>query len=581
MTLYPRKVWIIATAMVFTCLISVAQDESGDKFNLKERGLKVRENLGKAVLKVMTSKTNDLSLISAKAQYVVGMYPLYTDASDVDYYPENIEEGDHVLTLILMKNQGIGVYELDGTVTYNGQPLQYLGGGAYMIEIDPNDHSEKVLEVRTSSGKKATVKLNYIPQIQLKKVNGEESLPVIDLSKDLTFEYGPKYEDDKSEIRLAMMTDVAGARGWNQFQTLKERDGEIKVPSESYSNTQISSSAGTVKFIDGNNFLLAERRKIIESSDIPDKGDFANLEIQSISYHAMPVIVTGKVDKRNASYILMRQNLGTDHGDVEIEISKPNAITGMPLSKASRFGLATLSVSGTTLKTTTTSSTRYTSMLNNSQIITTVTTTYQFPQLPSSDWQKALDIFYGNLKTMMLSEFNIKFADVDSITSAAAYRTFPTTESNSESFVSETYRETKRTQPSKLGEIFANVSTNMTTDQPDINLMKETSTDGLVNIEIHFNVAANNKGNIVLIPEVTLNMSGRNETGNNEPVVYGKIVIRGFDGVPFNSDAVKSNPKALYNVLRGDDLIFAIKYSMIRLQEKERELGFEKIWELR
>lgn len=568
--------------LLFSCflLLSFAQDKS--KFNLKDRGLKVRENLGKAVLKVMTSKTDDLGLISAKVQYIAGMYPLYTEASDVSYYPESFEEGDHAISIIFLKNEGIGVYELEGTVTHNGQPMLYLGGGAYMIEVDPTDHSEKVIEVRSSSGKSATVKVNYIPEIEITKVKGEESLPVLDLADDLTFEYAPYFGDEKSEIRLAMMTDVAGARGWNQFQTLKEKEGEIKVPHESYANTQISSSAAnSVQFNEGNNFLLAERRRIIESADIADKGDFANLEIQSIAYHAMPVIVKGKVDKRDASYIFMRQGLHFDKGELEIEMSKPNAVTGIPLSKASRFGLVSLAVSGTTLKTTTTESTRYVSMLNNSSVTTITTTTYQFPQLPSTHWQGMLEKFNAEFQKELMNEFKVKFADVDSITSSSFYSAFPTKEVNSESFVSETYANTKRTEPSTIGEIFGSLSTNMTTDKPDINLMKETKTDGLVNIQINFMVAANKDKKIVLVPEVRVSMNGRNEKGNNEEVTYGNLTIRAFDGVPFNADAVQANPELLFEVLRGPDLIEAIMFGLIRLQQKERELGFERIWELR
>lgn len=558
-------------------LLSFAQDKS--KFNLKDRGLKLRENLGKQVLKVMTSKTDDLSKIKVIAYYVSGVYPTSTEASGMDFYPDDLKEGDHILGLNLMKNEGVGVYQLDGEITYNGQPLERLGGGGYLLEIDPNDHSPKTIVMKSSSGQTASFTVTYVPEVDIEKVNGEKSLPVIDVTEDLTFEYSPMFDDDLSEIRLAFLTDAAGARAWNYFETIKEREGEIRIPKESLATTEISSSApGGVKFLQGNNYLLVERKRYKDTNEIGDIGPLADLRIESISYKAMPVIVKGKAKTKNGNFIMMREGHIFDRGEMEIEMSKPNVEFGIPLSMGSKFGVSALSISGSKLDKVSRASSRYVSLISKSKMLSPVPDGTNFPEIPKEHLQGFLDMFYDAFQVAMKKEFFVEFEDVNKITSSNFYSALPTESFPSSSLVNYTYKSTKRVQPTKLADVFNSDAAKESEEKPDLNLMNQQDIDGLVNIEINFKLAQNQQGELVLIPEAIISINGRDENGAKKEVVYGTVAARAFHGVPLDLDKLRTGPEELYRFLRGDELIYGLKFGLIRIQQKERELGFEQIW---
>ena len=191
-----------------------------------------------------------------------------------------------------------------------------------------------------------------------------------------------------------------------------------------------------------------------------------------------------------------------------------------------------------------------------------------------------LGILQKQLKSRIEQELKINVKKAEEITTAPSYAGYPTAEKNTTSLVDLTYKNTVRTEPEGLREIFGAISMNTSSDQPKINVMKETKTQGLISINLNFQVASQGK-HVVLIPQLTAVIDGRNFKGANEAVKYGTFTVNALDGVPFNASMVSLSNEALFNCLRGPELMNGLLYVINRVKNKETELGYDKIWDLK
>ena len=185
---------------------------------------------------------------------------------------------------------------------------------------------------------------------------------------------------------------------------------------------------------------------------------------------------------------------------------------------------------------------------------------------------------------MFKTKFNIPFVDVGKVTSTANYNTlFEVDEVNEETKISRSYKNTKRSSPQKMGEMFKaikSLSSSQSSETPLNNMMKEADVDGLVNVYLNFQVSANKAGNIILLPSIHFSIQGRDETKNNRNGTYATGKIYFGTGIPFNGDAVRADPKSLIKVCQIDELVAALEYALVNLQVKEVAMGYDKIWSI-
>jgi hypothetical protein len=146
--------------------------------------------------------------------------------------------------------------------------------------------------------------------------------------------------------------------------------------------------------------------------------------------------------------------------------------------------------------------------------------------------------------------------------------------------VNTSYKGTQRTTPKSIGEIVGSISENYTTDNNMGNLMKETEVDGLVNLHLSFQVAGNSEGRVILIPSLSINITGRDETNNNKQGTYAGGYIVKTTGNSFNGDLVKTNPNALAQACSTDEMIAGLMEGIKNLRSKEMALGYDKIWNI-
>ncbi len=576
-----KKIVIILMTILSFNLGSAQEKKS--KFKIKKPDFRIGEKLGNLAGNLMTSSAKELDAVVAKTYIVSGTYPPEINTSESRLFPKGTIEGDYIVGVSFLKGEGVGLFKIDGTVTCDGQEMEYIGLGSYLTVFREAFKTPKEIKIKTISGDEASFSLKPISKVGIVSVNGENALPIINLDKDIKLTYTNPPGSKGTRIRVSLITDVVGSRALNRFTSFDAgNEGEVTVtiPKESLSNPEIAGSVkGVGNYNKGENFLIVEREFITERDKMSapqNVGDLQTAEIKATSYASIPVIVKG--NQAESVYASIKVNKKNDIG-IGYTFYKPNANSGIPFSKGSKFGLTSFTLEGNTYRTESKSGER--SGYNNTRIITTTTTTYQFPQLASTQWEYVMDKIYIALVKFMKSEYNIDFVPVKTITSNSNYTTlFPASEENTKSIIRTSYKGTQRTNAKSISEILGSTNSNLTTDNSMVNMMKETDVDGLVSMQVSFQIAANSEGKVILIPSLTLSITGRDESNNNKQGTYANAYIINTTGNPFNGDIVKTNPEALAKACSSDEMIAALIDGIRNLRSKEVELGYDKIWNI-
>jgi hypothetical protein len=568
---------VLVTISVFAQEEDDKKKKSGKKFNIGER-------IGKLAGDVLTAKTAELEVAVAKPIYYCGVFPMSVGTTASKMMPENTVEGDHVVSISFFKNDGAGLYKIKGDVLLNGQPMEYVGVGSYLARSSEPYAQNPKIEVKTETGDQASFVLAPIPAIKLLKVNGEESLPVVDVSEDIEIEIFNPAGAEKTRIKVSLLTDIMGVRAFNHFADFESGAAgvrKIKIPKQALANPEVAGQLGAGNFNKGENLLLVERMFITENDKLgpeQNKGQLHSAELLATSCASMPVIVKGK---QEGGLNLSLKVTGST-GSAGFDFYKPNATTGIPLSQASAFGLTSLILDGKTFKeeSFSSSSTGY-GVGGTTVTRTTVTTyTYEFPQLPDESWDYVMDAFYTSVTKLFKDKYKINFVPVESVVNTSQYSTlFPAEEANTKSVIKKSYKNTSRSTPEKISEIFGSVSSNTTSNVPVVNMMKEVNVDGLVNMSLALTVGGNSDGKVVLSPALRISIGGRDENNNNKQGTYLTGLIRG-PGTPFNSDNIRKDKNALVAACSIPQLIEALDKALATLKAKEAELGYDAIWSI-
>ena len=546
------------------------------------------EGIGNMTGNLMTGKTDVLDNVVLKVNYVSGMYSPDIKTTEGKYIPETVREGDHLVYVSCFKNEGVGLLQLKGgTVKMNGEEMTYHGLGSYGYYFSPKPSTPLQLEMEASGGDKASFVLAPTEEIEILSVNDETALPVLDLAEDLKVTYYNPPGTEGTTVRVSLLTKVMGVRAFNHFADFKvSKTGNttVTIPKEALANPEIAGQLNVGNFDKGENYLILEREVKTEKRDFDESqnpGDVAAVELFARSYASFPVIVKGKQDEGLMVNLKVRGK--SEDKTLGYEFYKPNANTGIPLSKASKFGLVSFTMEARTFSQETNESTNSWTVGNTKYTQTTVTTTtLDFPELPESHWEYAMDNIYNQVADFFKSEYNIEFVPVEDVTSTSDYNTlFPPKEKENYKVIKRSYKDTRRTQPSSFSEIFGGASSNFTTDNPQVNMMIEAGElDGLISMHMNLTIAANSEGNIVLIPSLSISVAGRDEDRDNKQGKYLDGYVSRTVGEPYNEAALKANENELVRVCSVPQMILALKAGVSTLRSKEVEMGYDRIWSI-
>ena len=551
----------------------------GQEENKKKKSL--GERFSTMTGKLMTQKSDNLGGVSINASVVSGLFDMRTEVTETKFYPAGTREGDHAVAVTFMKASGIGMVDLQGEVTSDGEPMTPVGLGTFIKVYPEPGYLPRKLAIRSASGETATFILNPVPEIEIIGINGLTDMPIIDLAEDLTVSYINPPGSENTTVSAGLLTDFMGTRSINFFADFPAGEGTVTIPKESFSNASISGKLGAGQFNKGKNFLVLRRQVSLTDAELgpeQQKGPIASTTLQSVAYSSWPVIVKGKQEQGVITELSFAGKFSQEK--IGYEVFKPNARTGIPFSRGSNFGLASLTVNGTLYKkeTEVTSNswefgnTRYTRT-------TTVTTTLQFPQLPGIHWDNLLEAFYNKMTDLFREKYNIDFVAVERVTWTKDYKTlFPVEPVDTYVKLTKNYRDTRRTSPKKLGEAFAALNSSVTGENPMQLMMREAGIDGLVSVEINFRIATDKADRVVLIPSIDFAIRGMDENRDNKYGVYAEGTMTFQEGIPFNEKAVRDDANSLIKVLNVNQMIACLDHIIGNLKTRETEMGFDKIW---
>ena len=555
------------------------KEESGEK----KKKLSLGERIGNVTGNLMTSKTDRLDGVVAKINYICGMYPTYLNTSETKYLPEGTYEGDYLLSVSFLKGDGIGMYEVAGNLSAEGQDMDYVGLGSFGTKFPIAKVTPVELQINTEGGDQANFILNPIPGVDIISVNEETSLPILDLSEDLVLEYNNPAGSEGTTLRVSLLTDVMGARALNHFADFEITEAgrkKVTIPKEALANPEIAGQLNAGQFNKGENYLILERVKILNKEDYPEGtsvGDLSASDITIKSFATMPVIVKGKQEEGIITNLKVRYKSPDKKN--QYQFNKPNANYGIPFSEASRFGLVSFTMSARTFHQETETSTSYGPYYVTT---TTTTTTLEFPQLPDDHWEYVMENIYQDVVEFFKTEYNVEFVPVENVTQTSQYENlFTADQGNTYSEVKMSYKGTKRNVPQGFSEIFGSASTNFTADNPTVNMMKDAGDlDGLVSMNMNLAIAENSAGNIILVPSFQITIQGRDEGRNDKLGTYVDGYILRSTGEPFNAEMVKANKDDLLRVCSFDQIMLMTKDGLQSLREKEVEMGYDRIWSI-
>ena len=541
----------------------------------------VQQQIGKVALKVMTKKEADFSKMAAIGKYQSNIYA--TDVGITTLGTEDWEAGENLVGVQFVKPEGsVGVISLDGTVTVGGVEAKNYGGGAFFARIPGNDSSPKKVVVTSSNGSTTEFDIAPLPSLRIKSVNGVSSGATIDVNEPLDIELEYDANAEGKRVIISLITKAPGAKGFANFQSTII-GGKITVPADAFKHKHIAGGGPTGKDVtnwaEGENHLQVS---IVDVDRSQDGQPFPYFKKEITSFDTVPVTVTGNTDGR--AWVRITGESEKENGEFGYEASASNAWYARPLnSNIQRIGIGSISVSGTLYKkeVETTESESYGygyKGFDKYTTITTTTTTFEFPQLDDAYWDQFLENIYADLVGTLKNEYGASIVDVDKITANPIYDEFYTPEDeNNKEYIAKNLRDTKRLLPLTLGEILGDRTTALIADNGTMpRLIRDMNLDAVMNIVINYQVAGDEDGKIVLLPNVSYQIEGQTQAfdGNTNTWIQGSV--RG-PGVSFSREEF-SDLNALNRIGQKDVIVELIRQSMKELTEEQSKFGYDVVW---
>lgn len=544
--------------------------------------------IGDAAAFAITQKTNDLSPVAARIVYTTNLFPKTFDLLETDYGGDAWVEGNNTLGVVLLKRQGIGMYELDGGVGFvagKGEPLvmPYMGKGAYSATLARNDAGAKTVVLRTTSGQTAKFQLAPAKPITIKAINGKAPAnAVIDLAKDLVLDLAHPPGAVGTPIKVSLIATAVGQRSMVDIGVFRSAN-RVVVPKAAFRNLHVTAShEGAVNLERGRNLLLVERfdHRVVKSNAV------GAVELIGRAWSWAPVHVVG--DWRPNLYLHHDGEMPAEASAVAYRLNKPSAFYGPPLLPGKAIALGSLRARGTLFKQTSEESTRYS---GDYKITTTTTTTLAFPNLPDGHWQRMLVALQRGLDASLKRSAGITLQPVSRLAASPTYKALEEQSDLTDSrqsmvkstvYVERTLNGSRHVFPESFAGILNSVSSTFAADRPISRMLSESRLDGVLTGNLDVQIATQ-KGSdkLVLVPRFQFAIFGPPNGYVVGPTSYVDGTIEATDGVPFNEEQLQADPRELERVVRLPDLLAAFEKSLKELRAKEQAEGYDAIWKLR
>jgi len=562
--------------------------------------------LAKMALNMATSKTNDLSLCALQSRYVTNLFPKDAQTFEMAQYTSNWTEGAGVVMVNCFARNGGSIYELEGSVLVDGQPMEYVAGGSYTKLVPAGDTKPKTITITTTSGQKTSFTVKPAQPVQLVAVNGKKGGSNVDVTQDMTLEFAD-VGADAGYVRVGLITDTSGMRNFSDIGVYK-LDKKVQVPAAAFrhpslfktSSINVNGKRGALststKLVTGANYIFVERYEVT-----PIKAEGASaVENFGLAWSWLPVTIKGNSEVNPG--ISFSKTMNTDSGGVDYSITKPAAVAGKPLAKAKKFALVSMSLDGNLEAIT--DATKY--EMGTGAVTKNATGSeerlyhvWKFPQVPLNYWDAEMERFYGEFTAAFEKDFGISFIPTEDVVKAAAYKELAAFEEvSSAQKISHSFRGLKTFTGPRVG------TATVSSDKSEIQLMRELGVDGLVVVNLAVSMPTegvtreNCEGLGVTLPQssgLSTNVHCRRGELSLKtkasfrivgmPKAYGPLLstyaegeLSTVKGIPYGIDEFK-DAAALGRVVRSNDLVNALKTALREQESKAKDLGYHVMWD--
>lgn len=559
----------LRTTFIFTALLAVSACSV------------VSPIVGDYAARLVTSKESDFSKMGVSVITSSNLDPIDKIANTRSQQQNWINGGSAVAVFTTHPN-GLGLISFDGDVLIDGEPASVMSLQNFRI-YEPGTRGSKQVVMRNAAGQELNVQVTIPPDIRITEVNGQspENLS-ISLQEPLTLKlrYDPELEGAVATVSLVSNTGLPmGTNLYNNVASFTVAP-EVTIPAGAFQNPHTSggisvSGSSNVRYRE-DNYLRIKVTRIEHPANNPG---FAQFRLVQDSYDTVPVTITAQpAGIRNSASVSARRSFTGVEGEFQYNAMTANGYHAVPLSgSGTRMGIASLSVSAN-LFAQTTSSSRRENVSANTVTLTTITTTFRFPQLDDVYWNQFLANVHRDL-TSMLEAAGVTIVPTERYTQSPVYADFfDIQEENTELLLRKTYGDTRRLVPTGLGQTLSSMeATNfMPETGRDFRLLQDIGADAYLSVDLNFQVAGGPNNTVVLLPYLNYTVTGRSIGGDATVSQFVNGVISG-PGVPFSESDFR-DVNGLDRATQRVRLMELMQESMEGLIQAQREMNAKEAW---
>lgn len=521
---------------------------------------------------LLTQATDDLTRVSARVGYTSNLLPTELGLAEMGAAGEAYVPGASMVGAVLFKRDGIGMYKLEGgSVSIRDArgaetPCTFTTG-AYIASLPASDRGPKSVVLRSAKGQMAVIPVRPANPVRIKAVNGKTSNFTWDVGQDLVLDLDlPPDARANGKLRVALVTEQMFTKYMGDLGMFKAAN-RLVIPKEVTLHSRIARNqlqGGGV--IMGANHLLVER--VDTQEDIGGPAPLGARQVNLQAYAHAPIQVVGTMPTASLTNTWVEK---VDAGGMYGEASKTHAIDNRPWRSGEKWVLAQLTVRATTFKqkSSTSESTSF-----GVRTITTTTTTFQFPQVPSAYWDRFLAGVYGDMRQSMASA-GIELLPPQALANDPTFRNLPTpAATNEQRYVDRTFGG-RRVLPEGL-EALTRFSGSFPNDQPSVKMLRAIGAKGMMTAYIDLQIGARPDGKLVMVPSMHFAASGL--PGHYQfGAGLGTGHVEGKDGNTFSSQQLTQQAGFDAAVNRGQ-LAAGFKGLVDAMRRLDQRLGYERFW---
>jgi hypothetical protein len=491
--------------------------------------------------------------------------------------------GGDGLVLMFSQKKGTGFLKIDGTVSVDGAPAEYLTIGNYTVVTEASPAPRNV-EILTRTGEKASFTVAPSKaQIKLLSVNGKKKDIEVDLNKDVVLELEGTSVPPNALVKISLAINQLGIKSLYEVCYVRFAP-KLTIPAAAFRNINIVPGASAA-FSYKKSFLAVGLESMENATNV--SGAFPAVQYTS-QYTDGKFVEVDKEPELNLG-IAAKGKETPKAGEVEYDFFKPNAFRSRPAGQIRKIGLLSFGITGTTIV-------EHSVIVeekneNKEGLQVSKTETITFPMQSNATWDAVLAKLYPEIQAILQAELNAQMLPVDAITKAASYKVFENyavADRNTREGFSLNYRGTKFLTPIPVTESFGVNAANE-------RILRETGADALMTLTL--NLEAQRDGDFgVMVPKLTCELVGKiNGVNTNTKFFSGTVTGKGVpseniglivrrtdqkDPKVFNNPGTISAAE-LEKIVRQSDLLAAFRKGLKELMDKEKaNTDYAKVWAL-